>query len=176
MIVLVMGVAGSGKTLIGSMLAESLGWKFADADDFHPAANIEKMSRGIPLTDADRSPWLMAMHEAIQRWIAAGANVVLACSALKREYRNQLWKGPELPVVYLKGDIKLIHSRLAARRGHFMKAAMLESQLADLEEPEDAIVVEVSQTPEEIVARIKSRLTPIESAGKADPSPRAGGG
>src|SRR4051812_39126901 len=115
MLVLIMGVAGSGKTLIGSMLADSIGWKFADADTFHPAANVEKMSHGIPLTDADREPWLRNMQQAISGWINSGQSVVLACSALKQRYREQLARGHELKVVYLKGDFELIYSRLVAR-------------------------------------------------------------
>lgn len=158
MMVLVMGVAGSGKTLIGSRLAQFLGWKFADADAFHPAANVEKMSRGIPLTDADREPWLRAMREAVADWTESGQSVVLACSALKRRYREQLSGLYAMKIVYLKGEFDLLHSRLAERRGHFMKSEMLASQFLDLEEPEDAIVVDVSRSPEEIVADIRRRL------------------
>jgi gluconokinase len=158
MVLLIMGVAGSGKTVIGSMLAKSLNWKFGDADAFHPAANIEKMSRGVPLTDQDREPWLRAMRDAICGWINSGQNAVLAVSALKRQYRNQLTCGPETRIVYLKGSPDLIYSRLSQRQGHFMRPEMLASQFADLEEPADAIVVDISQTPEQIVAEIKRRL------------------
>jgi gluconokinase len=158
MLVLVMGVAGSGKTLIGSMLAQALGSKFADADEFHPAANIEKMSRGIPLTDADREPWLRAIQQALCKWSAAGEDAVLTCSALKQSYRDQLSRDCDVQIVYLKGHFDLIHSRIAQRTGHFMKPEMLASQFADLEEPTDAIVVDVSLPPEEIVRQIVARL------------------
>ena len=154
-----MGVAGSGKSLIGAALAKELGSRFADADAFHPAANIEKMSRGIPLTDEDRAPWLDAMHQAIARWSAAGENVVLACSALKLNYRERLIAGQDVRIVYLKGNFDLIHSRLATRAAHFMKPEMLASQFADLEEPEGAIVVDVSRSPEEIVAEIRRAIS-----------------
>lgn len=159
MVVLVMGVAGSGKSLIGAALAKALGWTFADADAFHPAANIDKMSRGVPLTDADRMPWLDAMRDAIAKWSAANENVVLACSALKLSYRERLSAGGDIRIVYLKGNFDLIHSRLAARAGHFMRPDMLASQFADLEEPEGAIVIDVSSTPDDIVAEIKSKLS-----------------
>jgi gluconokinase len=158
MLVLVMGVAGSGKTLIGSMLAHAMGSKFADADEFHPAVNIEKMSRGIPLTDADREPWLRAIRQALCNWSVAGEDAVVTCSALKQSYRDQLSRGCDVNIVYLKGQFELIHSRLAQRSGHFMKPEMLASQFADLEEPADAIVVDVSRPPEEIVAEIVARL------------------
>jgi gluconokinase len=160
-VVIVMGVAGSGKTLIGSMLAKSLGWQFADADEFHPAANVEKMSLGIPLTDADRDPWLSNMRAAIDKWNGSGKNFVLACSALKQRYRERLQSGPEVKIVYLKGSPELILSRIAARQGHFMKPEMLASQFADLEEPRDAMIVDVSGTPDEIVTEIKGRLVAL---------------
>jgi gluconokinase len=158
MVVLIMGVAGSGKTLIGSMLAQTLNWTFADADQFHPAANIQKMSQGMPLTDADREPWLHAMRQAIAGWIQSGANAVLACSALKQRYRELLTVGPEFKIVYLKGDPDLIHDRLAHRQAHFMKPEMLASQFADLEEPADATVVDISRPPDQIVSEIQLRL------------------
>ena len=159
MLVLVMGVAGSGKTLIGRMLADSLGWRFADADDFHPTANLEKMSQGIPLTDADREPWLENMRHAISGWMDSGENVVLACSALKQRYREQLTRGCESKVVYLKGDFELIYGRLAARHNHFMKPEMLASQFADLEEPVEAMTIDVSSAPEQIVAQLRKTLS-----------------
>jgi gluconokinase len=158
MVVLVMGVAGSGKSVVGAALAEALGWRFADADAFHPVSNIDKMSRGIPLTDADRAPWLDAMRDAIANWTARRESVVLACSALKVTYRDRLAAGRELRIVYLKGNFDLIHSRLATRPGHFMQPEMLASQFADLEEPENAIVVEVSRSADEIVAEIITKL------------------
>jgi len=165
MLVLVMGVAGSGKTLIGSMLAQALGCTFADADEFHPAANIEKMSRGIPLTDADREPWLRAIHQALCEWAATGRDAVVTCSALKQSYREQLTRGCAVQLVYLKGQFELIHRRIATRAGHFMKPEMLASQFADLEEPADAITVDVARPPEEIVADILSKLAGTSNAG-----------
>ena len=153
-----MGVAGSGKTLIGAMLAKSLNWQFADADDFHPAANIEKMTQGIPLTDEDREPWLRAMRDAILGWIESGENAVLACSALKQRYRDELSHVPETRLVYLKGSPDLIYNRLSQRHDHFMKPEMLASQFAALEEPADGIVVDVSPSPDEIVAEVRRRL------------------
>ena len=158
MVVLLMGVSGAGKTTVGKLLASQLGWEFADADDYHSAANVEKMRNGIPLTDADRGPWLESLRSVIVEWIAAGKNGVLACSALKKEYRDRLVVGPEVRVVYLKGDRELLRERLLLRRGHYMKEAMLESQIATLEEPGDAIVVDARRTPEEIVREIRLRL------------------
>jgi len=158
MVLLIIGVAGSGKTLIGSTLAKTLNWLFADADEFHPARNIQKMSQGVPLSDADREPWLSAMRAAIDQWIKSGENAVLACSALKQRYRDRLQAGPEVKIVYLKGDPDLIYRRLSQRQGHYMKAEMLASQFADLEEPPDAIVIDVSSPPDPIVSEIKRRL------------------
>jgi len=158
-LILLMGVAGSGKTLIGSMLAESLQCVFADADSFHPAANIDKMSRGIPLTDEDRAPWLDAIRKALCEWQAAGSSAVVTCSALKEQYRQTLTRDCDVNIVYLKGDYDLIHRRLASRQGHFMKPDMLASQFSDLEEPTNAIVVDVTGTPEQIVAAIRNRLS-----------------
>ena len=158
MLILVMGVAGSGKTLIGSLLAQELNFAFADADSFHPAANIEKMSRGVPLTDEDRRPWLDAIHTALCDWNAAGRSAVVTCSALKERYREYLARDCNVAIVYLKGDFDLIQGRLMQRTGHFMRPEMLASQFADLEEPSDAITVDVSGTPDEIVAAIRSKL------------------
>jgi gluconokinase len=156
-----MGVTGSGKTTIGTLLAARLAWLFADADDFHSAANKEKMRKGIPLTDADRLPWLAAMHEQIAKWIASKQNAVLACSALKRSYRHQLWNGPEVKFVYLRGSYEFIAERLRARKGHFADEHILAGQFADLEEPSDALVVDISASPDEIVAEICRRLEPL---------------
>ena len=149
-----MGVSGSGKTTIGTRVAAELGWEFADGDDFHPAANVEKMRSGIPLTDADRAPWLARLRGMIADWIAAGKSAVLACSALKEEYRAELRVAPELRFVYLRAPEEVLRRRLQARAGHYMKAGMLESQLAALEEPRDAVVVDVSGTMEESVAAV----------------------
>lgn len=158
MIVIVMGVVGAGKTTVGKLLAQQLGWEFADADNFHPAANVEKIRQGIGLTDADRAPWLQRLRDAIEQWIAAKRDVVLACSALKRMYRKELAAGPEVRFVYLKGSAELIAQRLQSRHGHFANAQILASQLEDLEEPEGAVTVEISGTPERIVAEIRKGL------------------
>ncbi len=153
-----MGPTGSGKTTIGAMLAAQLNWQFADADSFHPPANIEKMSKGIPLNDADRAPWLAAMRKAILEWIAAGKNVVLACSALKRAYREELRPSSEVKIVYLKGDYALFAERIRHRHGHFAGEGILAGQFADLEEPDDAITIDAAQSPEQIVAEIRKQL------------------
>lgn len=157
MVLIIMGVVGSGKTTVGTLLAQKLGWEFADADDFHPAENIEKISRGIPLSDQDRAPWLAAMRDAIQQWKKEGRNVVLACSALKHSYRQELRAG-DVHFVHLKGTAQLIAQRLHARQGHFATDSILESQFADLEEPKDALVVSIAQTPESITAQIIDKL------------------
>jgi len=159
-IVIIMGTTGAGKTTIGTMLGAQLNWQFADADTFHPAANIEKMSHGIPLNDADRAPWLEAMRKAILDWITAGKNVVLACSALKRAYREQLRPSPEVKIIYLKGDYALFAERIRHRHGHFAGQGILAGQFADLEEPDDAITIDAAKTPDEIVCEIRKRLAP----------------
>ena len=158
MIVIVMGVVGAGKTTIGNLLAAQLGWEFADADDFHPQSNVEKIRKGIPLNDGDREPWLDRLRVAILDWIAHGRNVVLACSALKRAYRAKLQASPDVRFVYLKGSAALIANRLRARHGHFAGESILAGQLADLEEPKDAVTVEVSESPEQIVSDIRKAL------------------
>ena len=153
-----MGTTGAGKTTIGGMLAAQLNWQFADADTFHPPANIQKMSRGVPLNDTDRAPWLAAMRKAILEWIAAGKNVILACSALKRAYRDELRPSPEIKIVYLKGSYALFAERIRQRHGHFAGEGILAGQFADLEEPVDAIMVDAAKSPEEIVAEIRKQL------------------
>ena len=153
-----MGVTGAGKTTIGRLLADELGWEFADADDFHSAANKEKMSRGIALDDADREPWLEAIRAALIQWSAADQNVVLACSALKSIYREKLEIGPEVTFVYLKGSYETIFQRLLSRHGHFATEKILRSQFEALEEPADAIEVDVGKSPVEIVSEIRERL------------------
>jgi gluconokinase len=152
-----MGVVGAGKTTVGKLLAQRLGWDFADADQFHSEENKSKIAHGVPLTDADRAPWLRALRRAIEQWNAERKNTVLACSALKQSYRKELQTG-SLDFVYLKGDYQLIASRLQARHGHFATESILKSQLADLEEPTDAITVSIDQSPSQIAAEIMNQL------------------
>ena len=158
MIVVVMGVAGSGKTTIGTMLAEALGCPFLEGDALHPAANVEKMSRGIPLTDADRAPWLAAIREHILAALEKTQCLVVACSALKQLYRDFLSRGTHITWVYLKGTPELIASRMEHRRQHYMKTGMLPSQFADLEEPGDALVVDISLPPAVILQQLLPQL------------------
>ena len=153
-----MGPAGSGKTTIGKLLAAQLGWEFSDGDSFHSPANIERISRGIPLRDADRLPWLNSIRDAISQWLAERKNVILTCSALKRAYRELLLVSPEVKLVYLKGSYELLSQRLHARKGHYATEQILTSQFADLEEPADAFVVDVSRSTEEIVAQIRAHF------------------
>jgi gluconokinase len=159
MIIILMGVTGAGKTTVGRVLAAQLGWPFHDADDFHPPANVEKMRRGEPLTDADRAPWLDALHRLIAQLAAEHRNAVIACSALKQAYRDRLAAGvDQVSFVYLRGDPELLRQRLAARHGHFMPAELLRSQLDTLQEPHDAVVVDVKDPPESIASHIRRRL------------------
>jgi len=158
MVLVVMGPTGSGKTTIGELLAQRLRWKFADADNYHSPENKEKIHRGIALTDADRAPWLAALHEQIARWMQENTDAVLACSALKQTYRDQLGKAPGVRFIYLKGSYDLIYKRLLARKGHFADEHILASQFATLEEPADGVTVDISGTPEGIVAEICARL------------------
>ena len=158
MIVVVTGVAGSGKSTIGKMLATALNCFFLEGDTLHPAANIAKMSRGTPLTDEDRRPWLAAIHSRIRDSVGRGEDLVVACSALKRDYRESLAIGVPISWVYLQASQDLIRSRLARRTAHFMKADMLESQFAILEEPSAAIVADASERPDAIVRKILKRL------------------
>jgi gluconokinase len=157
-IVLLMGTAGSGKTTVGELLASQLGWEFADGDSFHSPANIEKMSRGLPLNDADRIPWLNSIREAMEQWIVQRRNVVLACSALKKSYRERLQMNSGVKLVYLKGSYDLLRERLHERKGHYATEQLLASQFADLEEPTDAITIDVARKPEEIVTEIRKQL------------------
>lgn len=160
MIIVLMGVSGSGKTTVGKALARQLGSTFVDADDFHPAANIEKMHRGEPLTDEDRRPWLAAIHQRLLEAARRGENVVLACSALKHTYRDYLQheEPDRIYFVYLHGSEELIRQRLAARKGHFMNSGLLHSQFETLEPPENAIVVDIAPPPDEIAANIRRKI------------------
>lgn len=152
---IIMGVSGSGKTSVGKTLAEHLGWMFYDADDFHPPANVAKMASGIPLDDSDRAPWLAALHDLISSSLKADRPGVLACSALKERYRQQLADGNEgVQIVYLKGSYDLIWSRMQQRTDHYMKPHMLQSQFATLEEPTNAIAIDIALPVDEIVVRI----------------------
>ena len=158
MTVLLMGVSGSGKSTVGPALAAELNWPFLDADTLHPQANVAKMASGIPLTDADRWPWFDRIVAEMRRYAAAGKNVVIACSALKQAYRDRLAGGGSVRVVYLKGDAETIAPRLAGRRGHFMPPSLLASQFATLEEPDNAIVVDIKQPVAAQVAAITRAL------------------
>ena len=161
-IVVVMGVSGSSKTTVASLLAERLGCAFQDGDDLHPRENVEKMSRGTPLTDADRLPWLQTIARRIDGWRERGEAGVITCSALKRTYRDILVGGrPDAHLVYLKGTQELIHGRLTARTSHFMPVGLLDSQFATLQEPvseERPIVVDIGPEPIIIVDEIVRRL------------------
>jgi gluconokinase len=159
-IVVLMGVSGSGKTTVGRELAASLGWTFLDADDFHPAANVAKMSRGEPLTDEDRRPWLDSLRERIDLAHGRGEDAVLACSALKHAYRDYLRADEPAQVryVYLEGSEELIRERLAKRRGHFMPPGLLHSQFEALEPPADAVRIDVTPAPDVIAGKIRAAL------------------
>lgn len=163
-VVVVMGVAGAGKTLVGRRLATRLGYDFLDADSYHPRGNIEKMAAGVPLTDADRAPWLERLRRLLEGRAAAGRSVVLACSALKASYRHVLRSvepAARVHFVYLKGDHDTLLTRLRRRRGHFMKGDMLASQLRELEEPEDAVVLDVRQDVRSLVREAANALAPL---------------
>jgi len=157
--VLVMGVAGSGKTTVGRMLADRLGWVYLEADDFHSAANKEKMHRGVPLTEADRLPWLDAIHSELQAQDAKEKNVVLACSALREEYRHRLMAGLQAKLVYLRGSKERIADRLRQRTGHFAGEAILDDQFAVLQEPRDALFADIAKNPDSIVEGILREIT-----------------
>lgn len=163
MIIVLMGVSGSGKTTVGKELARQLDWTFVDADDFHLAANVEKMHRGIPLTDADRRPWLAAIHERLLEAARRDENVILACSALKHAYQEYLQhEEPErIYFVYLRGTEELIRQRLANRKGHFMNPNLLHNQFETLEPPENAIRVDINPPPQEIAAEIRRKLESV---------------
>ncbi len=157
--IIIMGVSSSGKTSVGKALAARLGWDFYDADDLHPPANIAKMAGGIPLGDEDRRPWLRSLHDLIAARLNEGRPGVLACSALKENYRQSLlWGNQDVQIVYLKGSYELINKRMAMRAGHYMKPDMLQSQFEVLEEPVDALTVDIALPVYEIVERIVSEV------------------
>lgn len=160
LVVLLMGVAGSGKTTVGLQLAKELGWSFRDADDFHPPENVAKMSAGMPLDDADRAPWLAAIRKYIMDALARGESAVVTCSALKKVYRDAaIPDRGRVKLVHLAGDFEVILRRMQARTDHFMKPQMLESQFATLEAPSDALTVDITRSPGEIVAEIRRNLS-----------------
>jgi gluconokinase len=174
MILVVMGVSGSGKTTIGTQLALTLHWEFEDADWFHPTRNIDKMHAGIALTDEDRAPWLIAIADFIDQARTAGRHAVVTCSALKRRYRTVIiGNRPDVRLIYLKGDMDLIGRRIATRHEHFMPVSLLQSQFDALEEPgpdENPLVVSVEPRPREIVAQILEDLRTQTSQAAAVPS------
>ena len=159
MIILLMGVAGAGKTSVGARLADDLGWSFYDGDTFHPKANVEKMRQDIPLTDADRFPWLTALRHLIDDLARHETSAVVTCSALKQAYRDRLLDGPgDARLVYLKGDFALIRERMQTRRSHYFKADLLRSQFDALEEPDFGLVIDIAQPLEAMVREIRQAL------------------
>ncbi len=171
MVVVLMGVTGTGKTTVGEALAARTGWSFADADDFHSAANRAKMHAGVPLTDEDRQPWLQSLHQQIVAWLRDGRNGILACSALKQSYRTELTDGTgprSVRFVFLAGPPELIRQRMEARHGHYMPESLLPSQLATLEPPQDAIQISIDQTVSAMVDQILSALATEGYAGVSE--------
>lgn len=159
MVIVIMGVSGAGKTTVGSRLAAKLHWTFRDGDEFHPPTNVAKMASGTPLTDDDRWPWLEAIHAYLSQTLDSGESAIVACSALKEEYRRRLSDGlPGVRFVHLSGTPELLAQRVAARKDHFMPPGLLGSQLAILEAPSDALVVDIAQSPDELTEEIIRRL------------------
>ena len=161
MVIIICGVAGAGKTTIGQLLAQALAWEFYDADDFHSVANIAKMESGVALTDEDRQPWLDKLRELIEQCLVARKNAVLACSALKKAYRDRLRVSEKVKFVFLRGNRNKITEQLQQRREHFMNPALLDSQFEDLEEPqpsERALSLELGRSPRDLVELIKTKL------------------
>ncbi len=159
MVIVLMGVTGSGKSTVGKLLASQLGWKFVEGDDFHSPTNIEKLRHGKPLNDTDRRPWLEAIREVIRTTIARGENAVIACSALKESYRKLLQIRDQVSFVYLKASMALIQDRLKNRVGHFMNPDLIQSQFDTLEEPEHALQIDARSTATEIVQVIRNKLS-----------------
>jgi gluconokinase len=169
MIIVIMGVSGSGKTTVGEALGRALGWPFHDADDFHPPENIAKMAAGTPLRDEDRWPWLDAMAQAMRAVEARGGNAVFACSALKEAYRERLAPAGDLHFVFLDGDAETIAARLARRQHKYMPASLLASQFAALEPPDDALRVDIRQSVDAQVAQIRAGLPIARATGGPPP-------
>src|SRR5262245_18226054 len=160
MLILVMGVAGSGKTMVGTRLASAFGWVFVDADDFHSPDNVAKMAAGIPLTDEDRGPWLHDLQALVRQRALSGRNLVLACSALRASYRDLLCSASSQTVIdYSEADRSLILARLTQRHGHYMPTILIESQFQDLEEPKEAITIPADWRPDQIVAAIRANVS-----------------
>jgi gluconokinase len=159
MIIVLMGVTGSGKSTVGNLLAQQLGWRFFEGDDFHSPDNIQKLRRGEPLSDEDRKPWLEAIREAIRAAIDRGENAVIACSALKKSYRKVLQIDGQVSFVYLKASIALIQERLKNRVGHFMNPSLIQSQFATLEEPGEGLQIDAGLSPDEIVQVIRNKFS-----------------
>lgn len=160
MIIVLMGVSGSGKSTVGRLLAARLGWSFFEGDDFHTPANIDKMSRGVPLSDEDRLPWLARIKSEVDSYCENGLDAVWACSALREQYRTFLADGiADIRFIYMKGDREVIRERIDGRQGHYMKAQMLDSQLASLEEPDAVMVTDIRNSPQEIVSGITRELS-----------------
>lgn len=153
-----MGVSGSGKSTVGAALGRALGWPFFDGDKFHSQDNVDKMAQGVPLTDADRAPWLQRLNQLLADKLAAGQSIVLACSALKESYRHTLQGDLDVSFVYLKGSFDLIDSRLKGRPGHYMPPGLLRSQFDELEEPAKAVAVDVKKSVDELVPEVLFRL------------------
>jgi len=160
MVIVLMGAAGAGKTTVGYQLSQALRWPFLDGDDLHSLENIAKMSRDTPLTDEDRRPWIQALRGSIAEWLEQSTNAVLTCSLLTHAHRTAVLAGyePHVKLVYLQASHALLHKRLTARTGHFAGVALLESQLALLEEPSDALVLDASRPPEQLVQTIRTEL------------------
>ena len=157
-VIVVMGVSGSGKTTVGAKLAQELGWSFYDADDFHSEANREKMAQGIALNDEDRAEWLATLRELIRKHLEEGRSCVLACSALKQRYRDTLAVNEKVRFAYLRGSFEQIETRMKRRKDHYMPVQLLQSQFEALEEPLDAVIVDISHTPEDIIHIIRKGI------------------
>ena len=158
MFIILTGVSGSGKTTVGKLLARALGWPFYEGDDYHPLANIEKMTKGVALTDEDRREWLAALRDVISAAVSRGENGILACSALKRSYRDLLHVNNDVVFVHLTASPALIRDRLQKRTGHFMNPSLIDSQFATLEEPQTAMTIDASLSSEEIVRQVRRGL------------------